>query len=307
MDWTGWIIAAVTIAALYVPVMAAVLVFAMWWLFTPGLVNWAGPRRDDPLALGYRGDPKTGLGLDFETVMVPTELGPAEGWLVPAGGGPLWAIYVHGVGGLRENGFRQLSVLHEAGIPTLLIGYRNDPWGPKGRPPFYGFGLTEWRDLEAAVAWTRERGAGRIVLVAESMGAAIAGQFLMRSAEADCVAALVLDAPALDYRVIARSFIRWLPLSGVITALSFRLARAVLPVDVGTAVVSDAVRDFRGPVFVVHGTADPLVPVTISRSLAPRSGATVYVETNAAHLTSWQADRLRYQDELRRFLSRLNA
>lgn len=307
MNWTGWIIAAAAIAALYVPIMAAGFVFAMWWLFTPGFVNWAGPRRDDPFALGYRGDPWSGLGLEFEAVTVPTELGPAEGWLVPAGGGALWAIYVHGVGGLRENGFRQLSVLHEARIPTLMIGYRNDPWGPRGNPPFHGFGLTEWQDLEAAVTWAGGRGAERIVLVAESMGAAIAGQFLKRSAEADRIAALVFDAPALDYRVIARRFMRWLPLGNVILALGYRLARRVLPVDIETAVVADAVRDFPGPVFVAHGTSDPLVPVTISQELSARLRETVYVETDAMHLRSWQADRERYRRELLRFLGRLKA
>src|SRR5688572_8248969 len=98
MDWTGWIIAAVAIAVLYVPVGAGVIVLALWWLFTPGRVNWAGqPRGDDPFTLGYRGDPKAAFGFEFETVAVPTELGPAEGWLVPADGGSLWAIYVHGV------------------------------------------------------------------------------------------------------------------------------------------------------------------------------------------------------------------
>jgi uncharacterized protein len=306
MDWTGWIIAALALAVLYVPVMAAVLVFAMWWLFTPGFVNWAGPRRDDPFALGYRGDPKTALGLDFETVMVPTEIGPAEGWLVPGGGKPLWAIYVHGVGGLRENGFRQLSVLHAAGITALMMGYRNDPWAPKGKPPFYGFGLTEWRDLEATVTWARDRGAARIILVAESMGAAIAGQFLMRSGEAERVAALVLDAPALDYRAIARSLTRWLPLGRVILALAHRLARRVLPVDVDAAVVSGVVRDFPGPAFVTHGIRDLLVPVTISRELvATRAGTTVYVETDAQHLRSWQADTPRYRGDLLRFLQSL--
>lgn len=308
MDWTGWIIAAVAIAVLYVPVGAALIVLTLWWLFTPGLVSWAGRRRDDPFALGYRGDPRAGLGLPFETVAVPTELGPAESWLVPASGGSLWAIYVHGVGGLRENGYRQLSVLHEAGLPTLLMGYRNDPWAPKGQPPFYSFGLTEWRDLEAAVTWARGRGAEEIVLVAESMGAAIAGQFLMRSGAARDVSALVLDAPALDYRMILRSFTRWLVFGGAIERLGLRWARVVLPADLGAAVVMDAVRDFPGPVFVVHGTADVLVPVGTSRELVAGRGAgrTEYVETRAHHLLSWQVDRGRYRTEMLAFLNGLD-
>ena len=277
---------------LYVPVMAAIMVFAMWWLFTPGLVNWAGPRRADPFALGYRGDPKTGLGLDFETVAVPTELGTGRGrgWC-PAGGGPLWAIYVHGVGGLRENGFRQLSVLHEAGIPTLMIGYRNDPWGPKGEPPFYGFGLDEWRDLEAAVTWARAAGAERIVLVAESMGAGIAGQFLMRSAEAGRVAALVLDSPALDFAPSSSGFARWAAVpdgSSCRSAIGWR----------GPCCRSTS-RQRSSPrwsaTFPVRCSSrmeprDPLVPVTISRDLVrDAAGRDDLRRDERDALRSWQA------------------
>lgn len=84
----------------------------------------------DPFALGFRGDPEAALGLAFETVTVDTPLGPAPAWLVPgardaadnaAEGAGLAAVYVHGVAGAREDGFRHLSVLHEAGLTVLLI------------------------------------------------------------------------------------------------------------------------------------------------------------------------------------------
>jgi pimeloyl-ACP methyl ester carboxylesterase len=292
---------------LYLPVMAGLMVFAMWWSFTPGFVNWAGPHRKDPFALGYRGDPKTGLGLDFETVSIATELGPAEGWLVPADGGSLGAIYVHGIGGLRENGLRQLSVLHEAGIPTLMIGYRNDPWGPKGNRPFYSFGLDEWRDLEASVQWARNHGAERIILVAESMGAGITGQFLKQSPEAKRVIALVLDAPAIDFRAIVSRYAGWIPLGQLIVPFGYRLARALLPVDLETAIVANVVCDFPGPVFTAHGTSDLLVPLKVSRDLvaARAPGTTVLVETKAQHLRSWHANREGYRTELLRFLEAL--
>ena len=67
MTWLWWIAAA---AVLYVPVMAGLMVLALWWLLTPGFVNWAGPPSSDPFTLGFRGDPKSGLGLDFETVTI---------------------------------------------------------------------------------------------------------------------------------------------------------------------------------------------------------------------------------------------
>jgi fermentation-respiration switch protein FrsA (DUF1100 family) len=71
-------------------------------------------------------------------------------------------------------------------------------------------------------------------------------------------------------------------------------------------VVSGVVRDFPGPAFVTHGIRDLLVPVTISRELvATRAGTTVYVETDAQHLRSWQADTPRYRGDLLRFLQSL--
>ena len=54
-------------------------------------------------------------------------------------------------------------------------------------------------DLDAAVSWMLARGAPSVILVGESMGGGIVGQFLMHSGEADKVVALALDAPALDF------------------------------------------------------------------------------------------------------------
>ena len=152
--------------------------------------------------------------------------------------------------GLRENGFRQLSVLHEAGIPTLMIGYRNDPWGPKGKRPFYSFGLDEWRDLEAAVQWARGRGAERIVLVAESMGAAIVGPVPDAVGGGGQGGGAGAGFAGARFPRGRESFARWVPFRQLILSLGYGMARAVLPVDLETAVVADVVRDFPGPVFV---------------------------------------------------------
>jgi fermentation-respiration switch protein FrsA (DUF1100 family) len=117
-----------------------------------------------------------------------------------------------------------------------------------------------------------------------------------------------LDSPALDFHAVLDSFARWVPIRQVVLPLGYRLARSVLPVDLETAVAINAARDFPGPVFVAHGTADPLVPVSVSRDLvATRKGTTRYVETDAQHLRSWQADRERYRSELMGFLAALKA
>jgi pimeloyl-ACP methyl ester carboxylesterase len=302
-------IAAVVLVVLYFGLGGIAAAGFIGWLLTPGNVDWSGPVQQDPFELGYRGDPQQALGLAFSDVTIPTELGGAPAWLVPAATGSpkLWAIYVHGIGGLRENGYRQLSVLHEAAIPTLMITYRNDDGAPAAPDHLFSFGLSEWRDLDAAVDWSLANGAERIVLVAESMGGAIAGQFLINSASADKVEALVLDAPALDFTAVIEGRVgAWgLPMAPQLASVALWASRLVR-VDLSKAQSIDVVEAFPGPVFLAHGSADQLVPVAISDELvARRSGPTTYLRTGANHLLSWKENPERYREMLLAFLEKL--
>ncbi|QIG48891.1 alpha/beta fold hydrolase [Nordella sp. HKS 07] len=263
----------------------------------------------NPYAVGFRGDPQTAFGYPFEEVMIATELGLAPAWLVPAPGATdLAAVYVHGIAGIRENGYRHLSVLHDAGVPVLLVSYRNDTGSPLSAERQYSFGLTEWKDLDAAVAFLRQRGAKRIILVGESMGGAIVGQFLMRSSQADTVTALILDSPALDSRAIIRNLISQLgfPLPAVIEPVVHSILALQLPVDLTEARSIDAIANFPGPLFIAHGTGDRLVPASISDEVVTtRYGATTYVRTRATHLQSWHENPARYRHELGAFVGQL--
>lgn len=263
---------------------------------------------DDPFDLGYVGDPRVTFGMDFEDVVVPTPLGDAPAWLVPAENGPngLWAIYVHGIAGDREDGYRHLSVLHEAGIPTLLVTYRNDAGAPAGADGVYTFGLTEWPDIEAAVDLALARGATRILLVGESMGGAISGAFLRNSTRADRVVGLVLDAPALDMPAVTASGLKGLrvPTPLTIGRISLWLFAQRYGVDFTRAVTLDTVAEFPGPLFLAHGDGDRIVPVSISdRLMAERTGVTTYLRTRADHLQSWHEDPDRYRGQLLLYLS----
>ncbi len=294
------------LAALYLLTGAIFTTAILNHLLIPGSIDWSGGKNPDPpkdpFELGYFGDPQAALGLPFETVHVDTALGPAEAWFVPAANtnGP-WAIYVHGVGGTRENGYRQLSILNEAGIPTLMITYRNDSAAPADPNPVYAFGTTEWTDLDAAVSWVLERGAPNVIIAAESMGGAIAGQFLKHSDQADRVVALALDAPALDFNEVvadklgarALPFARTLARAGIGVFDLYRGAR------LSEAMSLDTVAEFPGPVFLAHGGGDTLVPVTISdRLVAERAGPVTYLRTEANHLLSYKENPARYREEM---------
>lgn len=313
--WVRRIIGIVIAVVLFVAIGAVGSSMLLSHLLTPGGVDWSGAKNPsppaDPFELGYRGDPQAALGLPFETVSYTTELGEAEAWFVPAANmaGP-WAVYVHGIGGIRENGYRQLSILHEAGIPTLLITYRNDNGAPADPNPLYSFGITEWRDLDAAVNWMLGRGAPSVILVAESMGGGIAGQFLMHSGQTDKVVALALDAPALDFVDVVADKIgaRMIPLARTLANAGLLAFDAYRKAELAKAISIDAVARFPGPLFLAHGTADSLVPVTISdRLVAARQAPTTYLRTEANHLLSFKEDPERYRREMGSFLRSLGA
>ncbi|MFZ5672048.1 MAG: alpha/beta hydrolase [Pseudomonadota bacterium] len=263
----------------------------------------------NPFAIGFRGDPHSAFGYSFEEVKIATELGLAPAWLVPAGGAAnIAAIYVHGIAGLRENGYRHLSVLHKAGIPVLLITYRNDADAPLSLERQYAFGLTEWRDLDAAVSFLRQRGITRIILVGESMGGAIVGQFLMHSEQAKSIVALVLDSPALDSRAIIRNLISQFgfPLPAAIEPVvhSFLALQLTVPLTDANSVA--AVAAFPGPLFIAHGAGDRLVPMSISDAVfSTRHGPTTFIRTDAGHLQSWHQDAGRYRRALSGFIEQL--
>jgi uncharacterized protein len=256
----------------------------------------------------YTGDPRQGLGLPFADVRVRGELGPMPAWLVP-GRSDTWAILVHGINGTPQVGLRAVPALHRAGLPALLITYREDLGAPPSPDGFHHMGLTEWRDLAAAVRYALGHGARRLVLVGYSMGGAIVAQFMQRSPLAPRVAGLVLDAPALDWREI---------LEFNATEMGFP-AFSALPVEwaIGARIDADwdsldAVRhpdNFRLPILLFHGDDDKVVPISTSDEFAaelPR-WVTYHRVPEAGHVEAWNVDPRLYDRRLEAFLSRAMA
>lgn len=262
----------------------------------------------DPLALGYRGDPMAALSLPFETVRIETPLGASEAWLVPAVGAEVGrAIYVHGIAGAREDGYRHLSLLHQAGWSVLLITYRNDPGGPADPSGRYGFGLSEWPDLEAAVAYmVPEDSSPGVLVVSESMGGAILGQFLGQSPLAGRVKAVALDSPAISFKAVVDHLGRQSgkPLSAALAWAAARILPFQTGLDLDRAEVVDAYAAFPGPLFIAHGAADRIVPIGPSQTLAAaRSAPTVTLWTRADHLGSFAEDPAAYKTAFDQFLA----
>jgi len=254
----------------------------------------------------WAGDPSADFGLPSRTVPVHGELGAMPAWLVPARG-RTWAIVVHGINSTPETGLRVVPALHRNGLPTLLITYREDLGAPPSPDGFHHMGLTEWRDLGAAARYALAHGARHLVLVGYSMGGAIVTQFMERSPLAPKVAALVLDAPVLDWQAV----------------LSFNATRMGFPSflskpvewAIGARIDADwksleAIRHpeaFQLPILLFHGTEDDLVPISTSNDFAAElpHWVSYFRVPEAGHTEAWNVSPRLYEKRLEAFLRRV--
>lgn len=251
----------------------------------------------------FSGDPMQALGIPFQDVSVPGQLGPMPAWLVP-GSGTTWAIFVHGIDGDRGGGLRVLPALHSLGLPAMLITYRNDVGAPRSPDGLIHLGMTEWQDLQAAVQVALGRGARQLVLVGDSMGGAIVTRFLRRSPLASRVSRVVLDAPALDWQSILAGQAGRLhvPFLAGTTEAAIQLR---IGIDWASMNEIAHARDFRVPILLFQGLDDPLVPPADSAAFARDApGPTTFVTVpGAGHVQSWNVDPVAYDARVRAFLS----
>ncbi len=259
----------------------------------------------------YPMDPtEAGLGLQPQTV--PGPLGDYPAWFGSATG-ETWAIVVHGYSLSPAYGLGIVPFLTEAGFPTLVTTYRNDPGAPPDPSGKLRYGLTEWRDLEAMVRFALDRGSDGIVLAGYSMGGAIVMAFLQRSDLAGEVRGVILDAPMLDFSTTvddnaAREELPviGLPLPRSLTSVAKWMAARRFDVDWGKLdYLADTSRyDTRFLVF--HGTDDTTVPIGTSvefAKLLPQR-VTLVSCTGAEHIGCWNLHPSWYRGAVRAFLGR---
>jgi alpha-beta hydrolase superfamily lysophospholipase len=256
-------------------------------------------------AAAYDPDPSA-LGLEFVDVDIAAPLGACPAWFVPAGG-DTWAVLVHGRGGTRREGLRLLPALHALDLPTLVLSYRNDPEAPASPDGHHHLGDTEWLDVEAALHHALANGARRLVLVGWSMGAAITGALLDRSPLAPRVAAVVWDAPMLDWRATLRQQARIRRIPPALTGLTTGFTRRRIGIDFDRFDLRRRPPAVRPPTLMIHSAGDTAVPAQPARALAAVAPALgwpmTYLEVpEAEHTAAWNADPVAYEDTLTRFL-----
>lgn len=263
----------------------------------------------------YPEDPLRAHGIEFADVSYRSDLGVNPAWLME-GTGSTWVLLVHGSGLTRRDALRPLPLIVEAGFQALVITYRNHPEAPADPSGRLHYGLTEWRDLEAAVEYVLAEGAEDVVLIGYSMGGGVVASFLYDSPLAERVRGVVLDAPMLDLgaAVDLGAENRSLPLIGLpipdtLTATAKWIAGVRYDLEWGRLDYLDEANGIDVPILLFHGAEDDIVPVETSDALAElRPGLVTYHRVDdAKHLESWNLDRSRYEQLLIDFLAGLES
>lgn len=266
----------------------------------------------------YAGDPRNSLGLQTHQVWLDTDVGEMPAWDVPAHTGAepdtgRWAVLVHGRGARRDECLRAVPPLRSMGYRCLIPMYRNDFGAPPSRDGRYSLGLSEWRDIEAAVLHAVTRGAKQVVLVGWSMGGAIVLQMLDRSWLSDRIDRVVLDAPVIDWVDVLRHHASLNRLPAPVGSLARRMVRTRRlrrlvgvhePVDLAVADWVRRADELSHPMLLIHSRDDEFVPVGPSAALAAARPDLVRFEPwrVARHTQEWNVDPARWEGLLADFL-----
>jgi uncharacterized protein len=260
--------------------------------------------RLDPFA--HPADPAVAHGLHFDEVLVPARAGAFPAWWLSGELGT-WAIFVHGKGAGRREALRILPVAHRAGLPSLVITYRNDEGAIPDTAGHYAYGATEWEELESAVSYAVDHGAKGVIIFGYSMGGAITMSFMRRSRLAGHVRGLVLDAPMLHLRrtiahgaALNRIPVRLLAVSDRVTGRLYNLRWNELDYLTDTNHLSV-------PILLFHGDEDTTIPVETSDALAEARPdlVTYHRVPGAGHVRSWNSDRSAYEQAVSDFFRRI--
>ncbi|MFD3522095.1 alpha/beta hydrolase [Streptomyces sp. NPDC058653] len=254
----------------------------------------------------HQGDPGSALGLEYDQVEIPGELGALPGWFVP-GSRETWVITAHGLGATPEHPMNVMEFLVEQHFPILNLFYRGDKGAPHSPDGLGHLGDTEWRDLDAAMRYALRGGAENVILYGWSVGATMALHAAAKSGQRDRIKGLVLDSPVLDWEATLRALATARRTPGPLLPLAVRAAQGRTGLRGGRlSVVSDPA-ELHVPTLIVHGPDDALAPWYPSRELAARRTdlVTLHTVSDAPHGAMWNADPLGYEETLRRFLTPL--
>lgn len=265
---------------------------------------------------GWYYDRPEQLHLPYTSELIGSPMGPCPAWLFPSevDTGD-WVIQIHGRGTTRAETLRAVPVFRDLGYTSLLVSYRNDGEAPRSRTGMYALGATEWRDVDAAIAFARRHGAQRVVLMGWSMGGAIALQVALSSGHRDLIKGVVLDSPVIDWRSVLEFQAELMhvptPVVGVaLGALGTSWGATVVgagdPIPFAQLDIVARAGELRHPVFIMHSDDDGFVPSEASHQLvvARPDLVEMTVFSDARHTKLWNYDQVRWTTAIGAWLRR---
>lgn len=194
-------------------------------------------------------DPSARRTPGLEELWIESDQGPVEAWLLPGEGvdadrpGPA-VIFAHGNGELIDHWPRMLHRYRELGVTVVLLEYRG--YGRSAGDPSEARIREDFEAFHARVVADPRIDASRLVYHGRSLG----GGAVMTLVDAHPPRALILESTFTSVADVAREM--WIP--GVLVADRFE----VLPV----------LERYEGPVLVMHGVRDEVIPTAHGRRLA---------------------------------------
>lgn len=186
-----------------------------------------------------------------------------------------------------------------------MISYRNDEGAPRSEDGLIWWGLTEWQDLEAAVAYARDQGAQSVVLYGYSMGGGIIFHFLEESSLTGLVVGAVLDAPVLDFESLVEFQAGRRNIPGPLVSVARQLASWRYDIDWNGMDYLQHVDRVKVPILLFHGDEDDRAPLAVTERLAGERPDIVQfvIGRGAGHVRTWNVDPLAYERAVRNFLT----
>jgi uncharacterized protein len=205
------------------------------------------------------------LGLPFEALTVPT-VGGAQlpAWWIPARDGARGpaVLLIHGWESARDRTLPNAQILHAIGFHVLTLDVRGHGANPLEDLPLTAgeFGADALAGVHALLERDDVTAVG---VLGHSMGGI--GALLAAAAEPRVGAAIAASAPADPYRLTRQTFrLAHLPLPGPLAYPLAWLTTHVFLIPRGHTVESvsaaRAIETYRGPVLLIHGDADRVVP-----------------------------------------------
>lgn len=249
------------------------------------------------------------LGLAFEDVKLSTSDGlTLAGWWIPAKDPATkrTLLVCHGVGANRDDLFRFYQFLHDGGYHILTWDWRGHGLSDRAKVTF---GLNERRDIRAAIDWVKKEKAtqaGWLGAFAISMGAGIV---LQSAREAPEIQAFVMDSPFASIRSMLPFQFRFFPewIHPPVTMLTAFYAWLVLGTSIDSVAPIDHVAALAPrPLFLVHGTADAVIPHQQTEALGRAAGEPkeVWIVEGMPHTCVHEYDTAEYERRVLEFLAK---